>query len=77
MTHEETDQTPILYNSKDKYFLLKEQRSQNEPLARAVTPRVARGRHDIGVYGMHDWMACVDRTDDANVWTATCSFQKM
>jgi hypothetical protein len=24
---EKTDETPVLYNSKDKYFLLKEQRS--------------------------------------------------
>jgi hypothetical protein len=40
--HEKIDETPVLYNSKDKYFLLKEQRSQNEPLARAVTPRAGR-----------------------------------
>ena len=37
MTHEETDETPVLYNSKDKYFLLKERQPQNGQLARVVS----------------------------------------
>jgi hypothetical protein len=51
MTHEETDETPVLCNSKDKYFLLKERQSQNGRLARAVTSRVGRGGRDIGREG--------------------------
>jgi hypothetical protein len=63
VTHEETDQTPILYNSKDKYFLLKEQRTRNGWLARVVTPCVGRGEPDIGREGMHGWMMWGNRTD--------------
>jgi hypothetical protein len=69
LTHEETDETPVLYNSKDKYFLLKQWRSQNLWLARAVTPRVGRGGRDIMGEGMRGWMAWGDRTDGADVWT--------
>jgi hypothetical protein len=55
LTHEETDETPVLYNSKDKYFLLKERRSQNG--------RLARDGRDIGGEGVHGWMAwAVERT---------------
>jgi hypothetical protein len=68
LTHEETDETHVLYNSKDKYFMLEEQRSHNRRLARVVTPRVGRGRHDIEGDGIRGWMVCGDRTDDAEVW---------
>jgi hypothetical protein len=64
LAHEETDETPILYNSKDKYFLLKEQRSKNGRLARAVTSRVGRGGRDIEGEGMRGWMVWDNRTDD-------------
>jgi hypothetical protein len=36
MTHEETDKTPVLCNSKDKYFRLKERQSQNGRLGNAA-----------------------------------------
>jgi hypothetical protein len=48
LTHEEIDETPVLYNSKDKCFLLKERRLQNLLLARAVMPRVGRDGRDTG-----------------------------
>jgi hypothetical protein len=63
-THEETDETPVLYNSKDKYFLLKEQWSQNRRLAWKVTPRVVGAGRDIGGEGMRGWMAWDERTDE-------------
>lgn len=69
MTHKETDKTPVLCNSKDKYFRLKERQSQNRRLARAVTPRVGRGGRDIGGEGMRGWMAWSNRTDGVDMWT--------
>ena len=69
MTHEETDKTPVLCNSKDKYFRLKERQSQNGRLARVVTPRVGRGGRDIEGEGMRGWMAWSDRTDSVDMWT--------
>jgi hypothetical protein len=69
LTHEETDETPVLYNSKDKYFLLKERQSQNGWLAREITPHVGRGGRDIRGEDVHSWMAWGGRTDDADVWT--------
>jgi hypothetical protein len=69
LTHEETNETLVLYNSKYKYFLLNKRRTQNWRLARAVTPRMGRGRRDIRREGMHGWMTWGDRTDDADVWT--------
>ena len=70
MTHEETnDETLVLYNNKDKYFLLNKRRSQNWRLARAVTLCMGRDRRDIRREGMHGWMAWGDRTDGADVWT--------
>jgi hypothetical protein len=67
--HEETDGTLVLYNSKDKYFLLKDRRSQNGRLARAVMTRVGRGGRDIEGEGVRGWMAWGGRTNDADVWT--------
>jgi hypothetical protein len=64
--HEEIDETHVLYNSKDKYFLLKERRSLNPRLARAVTPRVVRGARYQGK-GMRSWTTWGDRTDVADV----------
>ena len=71
MTHEETNKTPVLCNSQDKYFRLKERQSQNERLARAVTPRVGRGTVGAisGDRGMRGWMAWSDRTDGVDMWT--------
>jgi hypothetical protein len=48
--------------------MLKERRSQNKRLARAVTPHVGRGGRDIDG-GMGGWMAWGDRTDGADVCT--------
>jgi hypothetical protein len=62
MTHEETDETPVLCNSKDKYFLLKERQPQNGQLARVVTPRVGSG-HDIGGEACAvGWRGTIERT---------------
>jgi hypothetical protein len=64
------DETPVLYNSKNKYFLLKEWRSLDERLARAVTPLVGRGGCDIGGEDMRGWMVWSGRMYGADVWTS-------